>query len=146
MPRSVVTPVLISFLLLVARVAGASPIVKTRSLFYGTTGNPFQAAVASSGEVLVSVAQNEGTGAGLEVFQSADGVLTSTCMMPVPASLDTGEMDGFNFIPGTFDIGAAVEHAGLELFRVDDLRTCLASGYYNVSQGPTRTTTSRAHP
>src|SRR5262245_8906439 len=147
MSRSVVTPVLISGLLLVARVGGASPTVTTRSLYYGTTGNPFQAAVScSSGEVLVSVAQNEGASAGVQVFHPDDGVLTSSCLMPMPASLGTTSVDGFNFIPGTFDIGAAVEHAGLELFRVDDLRTCLASGYYNVSQGPTSRTIPRDQP
>jgi DNA-binding beta-propeller fold protein YncE len=147
MSRSIVAPVLISGLLLIPRVGGASPTVTTKSLYYGTTGNPFQAMVScSSGEVLVSVAQDEGASAGVEVFQPDDGVLASSCVMPLPAGLDTTAVDGFNFIPGTFDIGAAVEHAGVELFRVDDLRTCLASGYYNVPQGPTRTTTPRDQP
>jgi DNA-binding beta-propeller fold protein YncE len=147
MISSMLITALASSLLLVPRVGSASPTVRTRSLYYGTTGNPFQAAVScGSDEVLVSVAQNEGASAGVEVFRPDDGVLTSSCVMPMPASLDTGSVDGFNFIPGTFDIGAAVEHAGLELFRVDDLRTCLASGYYNVSQGPTRTTTPRDQP
>ena len=87
MSRSVVTPVLISGLLLVARVGGASPTVTTRSLSYGTTGNPFQATVfGSSGDVLVSVAQNEGASAVVEVFQPDAGVLTSSCVIPMPAS------------------------------------------------------------
>jgi DNA-binding beta-propeller fold protein YncE len=147
MSRSVVTALLIGGLLLVPRLGSASPTVRTRSLFYGTTGSPFQAAVScTSDEVLVSVAQNEGASAGVQVFRPDDGVLTSSCVMALPPSLDTGSVDGFSFIPGTFDIGAAAEHAGLELFRVDDLRTCLTSGHYNVSQGPTRTTPPRDQP
>lgn len=109
------------------------------SVRYPTTAQPFEAVVANSGHVLVSLRDESGgtANAGIEVFapQANGGILPSCVNRPtLSPSVDVTRVLGMGFLPGATDLVAAAGEAGAIFYHVADLLECNATGYL-VGQG-----------
>ena len=116
--------------LTVAAPAGSLTVSATDET-YPTVGPPFQAAVTSSGTVLVSVASQ-----GIQVFAPGANGLTPVCVNALPSSV-SGEgaaAADLSFIPDGTDVAVGIGSPGASFFNVAALETCSAAGYV-VSQG-----------
>ncbi len=109
----------------------APPTVTATTVTYPTSGAPFQAAVTSTGTVLVSEPH------GIEVFTPGTTGLTSSCVNDLSSSLlsDGASVSNLSILPNGVDVAAGIGSAGAAFFNLAALETCSATPYV-VSQGP----------
>lgn len=105
---------------------------------YSTAGQPFEAAVSSSGAVFVSVNADgtAGSATGVQVFTPSNGTLQPTCVNALPSSLlnNGASFSNLSFFPGATDMGGGIGFPGAIFYHVADLLGCNATGFV-VSQG-----------
>ena len=113
----------------------AAPTVTATYAMYPTAGDPFQAAVTSTGTVLVSV---EGANSGIEVFTPGGGGLTSSCVNPISSTLvsEGAAIANLSFLPNGTDVAAGIGLSGVAFYNVAALESCTATALL-VSQGST---------
>ncbi len=110
------------------------------SVIYPTAGNPVDAVVTSSGDVLVAINDGKlGLGTGIQVFTPTDnGSLQSSCvnmLWPSISTLTNGGKDlDLSLFPNGADLAAATGYPGEVFYHVADLLGCNATGYV-VDQG-----------
>lgn len=115
----------------VSPVPGTYLSVRTRVTSVGTSGTPFTALEAPSGELLVSVSNVVGHGAstaGIEVFRRSGDAYAPACVVMLPDSLPAANDPmlsmGLRLFGDGAYLGAAIEDNGVALYRVQDLVSC----------------------
>lgn len=125
--------------LVVTASSAPPPQVLTTQAFTATAGDPFQAVVLPSGQILVSISQ---ANTGVQVFSPSSSGLKPLCVNSLPANEISEGASGFGLtlFQSNSQVALTISDPGVDFFSTASLTNCQASGAgYNVAQGPPST-------